>query len=78
MRWESHVARMGDMRNACNILVGKPEWKGLLRRHKRIWENNFSLYVREIWWQGVDRIQLAQDREQWQVFMNTAMNIRVP
>jgi hypothetical protein len=27
MRWEENAARMGEMRNACNILVGKPEGK---------------------------------------------------
>jgi hypothetical protein len=27
MRWAEHVARMGEMRNAYNILVGKPEGK---------------------------------------------------
>jgi hypothetical protein len=26
-RWTGHVARVGDMRNAYNILVGKPEGK---------------------------------------------------
>jgi hypothetical protein len=25
MRWARHVARMGEKRNACRILVGKPE-----------------------------------------------------
>jgi hypothetical protein len=25
MRWAGHVARMGEKRNACRILVGKPE-----------------------------------------------------
>jgi hypothetical protein len=25
MRWAWHVARMGETRNACRILVGKPE-----------------------------------------------------
>jgi hypothetical protein len=27
MRWEEHVAHMGKMRNACSILVEKPEGK---------------------------------------------------
>jgi len=27
MRWAGHVARMGEMRNAYSILVGKPEGK---------------------------------------------------
>jgi hypothetical protein len=26
-RWVGHVARMGEMRNACSILVGKREGK---------------------------------------------------
>jgi hypothetical protein len=25
MRWKGHVARIGEMRNACTILVGKSE-----------------------------------------------------
>jgi hypothetical protein len=25
VRWAGHVARMGEKRNACRILVGKPE-----------------------------------------------------
>jgi hypothetical protein len=25
MRWAGHVARMGEKRNACKLLVGKPE-----------------------------------------------------
>jgi hypothetical protein len=32
MRWAGFVARMGEMRNACKILVGKPEGKRLLSR----------------------------------------------
>jgi hypothetical protein len=29
-------------------------------------------------WDGMDRIDLAQDREQWSALVNTTMNIRVP
>jgi hypothetical protein len=32
MRWEWHVARMGEMRNAYSILVGKPDWKEKTRK----------------------------------------------
>jgi hypothetical protein len=32
MRWTGQVAHMGDMRNAYNILVGKPEVNRPLRR----------------------------------------------
>jgi hypothetical protein len=30
MRWAGHVARMGQMRNAYSILVGKPDGKNHL------------------------------------------------
>jgi hypothetical protein len=32
MRWVGHVARMGDMRNAYRIRVGRPEGKRPLER----------------------------------------------
>jgi hypothetical protein len=34
--------------------------------------------IREIGWEGVDWIHLAQDRDQWRAFVNTVMNLRVP
>jgi hypothetical protein len=37
MKWAGHVARMGEERNACRILVGKPEGKGPLGRRRRRW-----------------------------------------
>jgi hypothetical protein len=30
--WAGHVTRMGERRNACRILLGKPEVKRLVRR----------------------------------------------
>jgi hypothetical protein len=32
MRWAGHVARMGEKRNVCRILLGKPEGNRLLER----------------------------------------------
>jgi hypothetical protein len=37
--WVRHVARMGEMRNAYNILIGNPEYKKPLGRLKRTWED---------------------------------------
>jgi hypothetical protein len=34
--------------------------------------------LREIGWGGMDRIELAQDREQWRALVNMVMNLRVP
>jgi hypothetical protein len=39
LRWSEHVARMGEMRNAYNILVGNPERKRLLGRPRWRWED---------------------------------------
>jgi hypothetical protein len=33
MKWAWHVARMGDIWNACKILVGKPEEKRILEAY---------------------------------------------
>jgi len=59
MRWVVHVARMRDMRNAYSILIGKPEGKRPLRKHRSTWEDNIKIDLREIRWEGVDWIHLA-------------------
>jgi hypothetical protein len=33
--------------------------------------------LREIGWGDMDWVDLAQDREQWKVLVNTVMNLRV-
>jgi hypothetical protein len=32
----------------------------------------------EVGWDGVDWIELAEDRDQWRASVNTMMNLRVP
>jgi hypothetical protein len=77
MRWEGHVARMGEKRNAYRILVGKPEGKRPLGRPRRRWVDNIKRNLRNIGWDGIDWIDLAQDRDQWRALVNTVMNLRV-
>jgi hypothetical protein len=67
----------GEKRNACRILVGKPEGKSSLGRPRRRWLNNIKIDLREIGWDGMDWIDLAQDRDQRRAFVNTVMNLRV-
>jgi hypothetical protein len=40
--------------------------------------DNIEMDLREIGWGGVDWIDLAQDRDQWMVLVNTVRNLRVP
>jgi hypothetical protein len=65
-------------RNAYRILVGKPEGKRPLGRPRRRWVDNITMDRREIGWDGVDWIELTQDRDQWSALVNTVMNLRVP
>jgi hypothetical protein len=59
MRWAGHVARMGEKRNACRILVGKPEGKRPLGRPRRRWVDSIKMDLREVGWDGMDWIDMA-------------------
>jgi hypothetical protein len=39
---------------------------------------NFTYFLREIGWDGVDWIDMAQDRDQWRALVNMVLNLRVP
>jgi hypothetical protein len=69
---------MGEKRNACRILVGKPEGKRLLGRPRHRWVDNIKMDLREIGYDDMDWSDLAQDRDQWRALVNTVMNLRVP
>jgi len=66
-----HVARVGEMRNAYRILVAKPEVKRPLGRLRCRWEDNIRMDVREVRWEGVYWMNLAQDRDQWRGLVKT-------
>jgi hypothetical protein len=78
IRWAGYVARKGEKRNAYRILVGKPERKRLLGRPRRKWVDNIETHLREIGWDCMDWIDLAQNRDEWRALVNTVINLRVP
>jgi hypothetical protein len=78
MRWAGHVACMGEVRGAYNILVGRPEGRRALGRPRRRQEDNIKMDLREIGFGDVDWIHLAQDRDRWRALVNTVMNLQVP
>jgi hypothetical protein len=78
MRGAGHVARIGEKRNAYKILVGKPEGKRQLGRPRRTCVDNIKIDLRDTGWDGMDWIDLAQDRDQWRALVNKVMKFRVP
>jgi hypothetical protein len=61
MMWARNVARIGAKKNSKKILVGKHERKRQTPRIKC--EDNIKMNLKEIRYEGADRIHLAQDRD---------------
>jgi hypothetical protein len=57
---------------------GKPEGKRPLGRPRRRWEDNIKMDLQEVGCEGMDWIELAQDRNRWRDFGNAVMYFRVP
>jgi hypothetical protein len=73
-----HIEHKGEMGNAYRILVGKPEGKRPLGTSKHRWGNNIKMDLKEIGWESVEWLHLAQDRHRWQVLVKTVWNLLVP
>jgi hypothetical protein len=67
-----------EKKNACMVLVGKPEGKRPLGRPRHRWVDNIKIDLRETVYCGMDWIDLSQDRDQLQALVNTVINLRVP
>jgi hypothetical protein len=66
MRWAGHAACMGsgEGRGVYRVLVGRPQGKRPLGRPRCRWDGNIKMDLKEIGIDGVNWIQLAQDRVQ--------------
>jgi hypothetical protein len=58
--------------------VGKPEGKRPLGRPRRRWVDNIKMDLREIAWDEMDWIDMAQDRDPWRALVNTVMKLQGP
>jgi hypothetical protein len=50
MRCAEHVACKRERRGKCRVMVGKPEGKKPLGRHKSRWEDNIKMDLQEVGW----------------------------
>jgi hypothetical protein len=69
---------LGDERNACKVLIGKPEREGRLVRPRSRWKDNIRLDVKEIVCEIVGCVHMAQGRVQCLADVNTLMVLWVP
>ena len=60
MRWDGHVARMGEERGVYRVLVEKPKGKRSLGRPRRRWVDNIRMDLQEVGCGYMDWIGLAQ------------------
>jgi hypothetical protein len=67
-----------EKRSVYRILVGKPEGKRPLGKPRRRREDNIKMDLGETGWDGMDWIDLVQDRDQWRALANTVINLVVP
>jgi hypothetical protein len=71
------MARIGEDRKVHKALVGKPEGNSPLERPWRRWKDGNRMDLKEICWESVEWIHLAQERDRWRAVVNTVMNLRV-
>jgi hypothetical protein len=63
---------MGEKR----IFVGKPEGKRPLGRPRHRCVGNIKMDLGEVGWDGMDWIDLAQNRDWWRALVSAVMNLR--
>jgi hypothetical protein len=69
---------MEEKRNACRLLVERPEGKRPLGRPRRGLVDNIRMDLVEVGWGDVHWIGLVQEWDKWRALLNSVPNIRVP
>jgi hypothetical protein len=69
---------MGSSRGVCGVLVGNPGGKRPLGRPRSRWEDNIKIDLHEVGCEGMDWIDVAQDRDRWRALVKRVQNPRIP
>jgi len=72
-----HVAGMGKVRNTYTVLVEKPGVTKPLGKPRHIWEDNITIYLRQIQQEGLNWTHFTQTENQWQTFANIGVNLHL-
>jgi len=78
MRWAWYVTLTGERRGLYSVLVGKHEGKRPHGRPRSRWVDNIKMGLQEVGCGAMDWIELSEDRDRWQAFVNVVMSLRVP
>ena len=71
------MAHTEEGRGVHRVLVGKPEVKRPLGRHRHRWEDNIKMDLQEVGGSCGDWMELAQNRDRWRALVGTVRNLRV-
>jgi hypothetical protein len=75
--WEGYLSCMGEMTSAYIVFIVKREEKGPVGTCRHRWEHNINMDLKEMGYEGMDWIHVAQDRDQRLFLMNSVLNILV-
>ena len=64
-----HAELIGERKGEYGILAGKPKRRKIPVNSSRRWEDNIKKDIRELEWDGVERIDIARDISKWQKFV---------
>jgi hypothetical protein len=69
---------MEEGRGVYRVLMGKPEGKRPLGRHRSRWEDNIRMDLQDVECRCEDWNWVAQDRDRWRALVSAVRNLRVP